>query len=96
MRALVLDDAKTISHCLLELRGTALDDTALRPVMDIQTGRAYTDEQSSVWALRAPAAGGRGSRRRQEPFWSVYRISQSHLGPISRSRMTLHWPSSPR
>lgn len=50
----VLDDSKTVSHYLPELRGTAWDDATLRQVMDMQTGLAYTedyiDEHSGVRA----------------------------------------------
>ncbi|RWI66737.1 serine hydrolase [Mesorhizobium sp.] len=50
----VLDDSKSISHYLPELRSTAWEDATLRQVMDMQTGLAHTetyaDEKSDIWA----------------------------------------------
>jgi len=67
----VLDDTKTIPHYLPEMRGTAYDDAALRQVMDMQTGLAYTEVYaepgSSIWdyarasGLRPRPAGYSGA-----------------------------------
>ncbi|WP_081158909.1 serine hydrolase domain-containing protein [Ensifer aridi] len=52
----VLDDTRTISYYLPELRGTAWDDATLRQVLDMQVGLAhsenYTGDDSDLWAYR--------------------------------------------
>ena len=67
----VLDDTKTITHYLPEMKGTAYDDATLRMTMDMQTGldysEVYADGNSSIWeyarasGLRARPAGYTGA-----------------------------------
>jgi CubicO group peptidase (beta-lactamase class C family) len=56
----VLEDARTVSHYVPEMAGTAYEDATLRQVLDMQIGAAYSenyaDPQSPFWAYAR--AGG--------------------------------------
>jgi CubicO group peptidase (beta-lactamase class C family) len=49
----VLDEAKTVSHYLPEMRGTAYEDATLRQVLDMQIGveysELYADPKAHIW-----------------------------------------------
>jgi CubicO group peptidase (beta-lactamase class C family) len=48
-----LDETKTVSHYLPEMRGTAYEDATLREVLDMQIGveysEAYADPKAHIW-----------------------------------------------